>query len=290
MTQSGQLALVTGASSGIGLATAVKLGKQGFRVIAAARRMGRLNELAARFENIIPKRVDLADTTEIDAFCEYLSGLSKPVTVLINNAGYSLRGVIEDVSLDAARRLFQVNVFSVIQLIQTCLPRMREMREGTIVNLSALAGKMAFPNNGVYAATKHAIEAITDALRMEVRPFGIRVIAIRPGFVSTEFNNVADAMTGDLFKRTDPDYRPVYQAIWDGIGNMLVNKKISRPGLIADVIIKAVISESPRAAYSVGLFSEEFLARRARIDDDAFDDYMSDMTGLKGMKPTGALE
>ncbi|MBW1803892.1 MAG: SDR family NAD(P)-dependent oxidoreductase [Deltaproteobacteria bacterium] len=284
MTQSGQLALVTGASSGIGLATAVKLGKQGFRVIAASRRMGRLNELAARVENIIPKKVDLSENTEIEVFCKYLSGLSRPVSILINSAGYGLRGVIEDVPLDAARRLFQVNVFSVIQLIQTCLPRMREMRKGTIVNISALDGKMAFPNNGAYAATKHALEAITDALRMEVRPFGIRVIGIRPGFVSTEFNHVADAMTGDLFKRTDPDYRSVYQAAWDGIGNMLVNKKISHPGLIADVILKAVLSETPRSVYSAGLLSKEFLGQRAGMDDDAFDDYMTGMTGLKGLK------
>jgi short-subunit dehydrogenase len=246
--------------------------------------MGRLNELAARAENIIPKKVDLSEHAEIEVFCKYLSGLSRPVTVLINNAGYGLRGALEDMNLDAVRRLFQVNVFSVMKLIQTCLPRMREMRKGRIVNISALDGKMVFPNSGAYAATKHALEAITDALRMEVRPFGIQVIGIRPGFVSTEFNNAADAITGDIFKRTHPDYRPFYQAAWDGMGNMLVNKKISHPGLIADVTLKAVLSETPRAVYSTGLFSKEFLKHRARLDDDAFDDYMTEMTGLKGLK------
>ena len=165
--------------------------------------LDRLVELAGQVEGIAPLDVDLSDTDDLEKFCGHISGLSEPVSVLINNAGYSLRGVLEDVSIEAAKRMFDVNVFALMRVTQACLPGMRKMRGGTIVNLSSMAGKFAFPGSGPYAATKHAVEAITDALRIEVRPFGIRVVAIRPGFIATEFNDVVTAETGDLFARTD---------------------------------------------------------------------------------------
>ena len=102
--------------------------------------------------------------------------MSESVSVLINNAGYSIRGTLEDVSIEAARRIFEVNFFSLISVTRACLPGMRRLREGTIVNLSSIVGKFTFPMGGVYAATKYAVEGISDALRMELRPLGIRVI------------------------------------------------------------------------------------------------------------------
>ena len=121
MEKNGQVALVTGASSGIGRETAVMLAGKGFQVVAAARRMDRLNELAAQVQGITPISVDLSDTEDTDRFCQHVSRLSEPVSVLINNAGYSLRGVLEDVSVAAAIRMFQVNVFGLMQVTQACL-------------------------------------------------------------------------------------------------------------------------------------------------------------------------
>lgn len=277
-------ALVTGASSGIGRETAKRLAQSGFEVIAAARRLERLQELAKAFPGITPRQVDFSVPAEAEQFCQFLVEQAEPVSVLINNAGYSIRGALEDVPVHAARRLFEVNVFALIRVTQACLPDMRRKRKGTIVNLSSMAGKFAFPNSGVYAATKFAVEAITDALRAEVRPFGIHVIAIRPGFIATEFNEVANQMTGDLFARTDPDYKPVYQAAGAGIGKMFVGATVPGPELIADLILKAVLSETPKPFYSAGFMSEEFLAKRATLDDESFERYVTEKTGLAGLK------
>ncbi len=284
MEEKRQTALVTGASSGIGRETAIKLAGKGFQVIAAARRMERLEELARQVQGILPRRVDLSDIEDREKFCQYLSDLPEPVSVLVNNAGYSIRGAIEDVSLNDAKRLFEVNLFGLIRVTQACLPGMRALRFGTIVNISSMAGKFAFPMSGVYAASKYAVEAVSDALRIEVRPFGIRVVAIRPGFIATEFNDVGNEMTGDLLARTDPDYKPVYQASGAGVGKMFVNATVPGPELIADIILEAVMSDAPKTAYSAGFMSKVFLEQRATLDDDAFDRFLTETTGLTDLK------
>lgn len=277
-------AVVTGASSGIGRETARRLVSKGFTVIGAARRLGRLEELNSQVGNVVPMQVDLSNAKEVEGFCEKLSRLPDPVSILINNAGYSIRGAVEDVPADAARRVFQVNVFSLIRVTQACLPGMRKARDGRIINVSSMAGKFAFPLSGVYAATKHAVEAVTDALRIEVRPFGIRVVAIRPGFTATEFNEAATRITGDLTTKTDPDYKPLYEASGAAVGKMFVGVTVPGPEVIADLIMEAVESDSPKAAYSGSFLSGEFLGRRAALDDDAFDRWLSEKTGFAGLK------
>jgi NAD(P)-dependent dehydrogenase (short-subunit alcohol dehydrogenase family) len=274
------LAVVTGASSGMGRETARRLAEKGFRVIIAARRLDRLEELASQYEGITPKAVDLSNSQEVQAFCEYLTRLSEPVSVLINNAGYSIRGALEDVPPEAVRRVFQVNLFSLIQVTQACLPGMRKKREGRIVNVSSMAGKFAFPMSGVYAATKHGLEAVTDALRLEVAPFGIKVVAIRPGFVDTEFNDAAARITGDLMSKTDPEYKVLYQTSGAGVGKLFVNATVPGPAPIADLILEAALSENPKMVYSGGFLSQEMLGRRFQMDDEGFHRFMGELTGL----------
>jgi len=284
MGEQKQTALVTGASSGMGRETAIKLAENGFNVIAAARRMNRLKELADQVQGIVPEQVDFADPKDVERFCGYLSELEAPLSVLVNNAGYSIRGAIEDVSLESMKRLFEVNLFSLVRVTQACLPNMRSQRQGTIVNLSSIVGKFPFPMSSVYAASKYAVEAISDALRVELRPFGIRVVAIRPGPIATEFNDVANELTGDLMARTDPDYKPVYQAAGAGMGKLFGGVTVPGPELIANIILDAVLSDSPKAAYSAGPFTEEFLGKRATLDDDAFNSFLTEKTGLMGLK------
>jgi short-subunit dehydrogenase len=277
-------ALVTGASSGIGRETVRRMAREGFQVIASARRKERLDELAKENQNIFPRPIDLSDPQQLEKFCQELSDLSEPISVLINSAGFGIRGAIEDISLASIRRLFEVNLFALIKVTQACLPGMRRLRQGTIVNLSSIVGKFPFPTSGPYSASKHAVESISDALRMEVRPFGIRVVTIRPGVIATEFNDTANQLTGDLLSRTDPDYKPVYQAYGAAMGNLFSNISIPGPDLIADIIIKAVLSDSPKAVYSAGPLVEEILGQRARMDDDAFYLFMSEKVGLKDLK------
>ena len=284
MSATRRKALVTGASSGIGRETARRLAQEGFQVIASARREERLVELANENQNIIPRPVDLSNGQELEKFCQELSSLSEPVSVLVNNAGFSIRGAVEDVPLSSVRNVYEVNLFALIQVTQACLPGMRRLKRGTIVNISSIVGKFTFPLNGVYSSTKHALEAISDALRMEVRPFGIRVVTIRPGVIATEFNDKANQLSGDLFSRTDPDYKPVYQAYGAGMAKLFSNVSIPEPDLIADIIVKAVLCDSPKAVYFGGPFVEEIFGPRIRLDDDGFDQFMTEKTGLKGLK------
>jgi len=284
MGEQKQTALVTGASSGMGRETAIRLAEKGFQVIAAARRIDRLNELAEQFQNITPMRVDLSQSEDTEVFCDYISTLPIPVSVLINNAGYSIRGALEDVSTEAIKRIFEVNLFALICITQACLPGMRNLRKGTIVNLSSIAGKFAFPGSGVYAATKYAVEGITDALRMELAPFGIRVVAIRPGPIATEFNDVGNKLTGDLMARTHPDYTPIYQTAGAATGKIFTGLSIPGPDLIADLILQAVLSDAPKAVYSAGPLSNDFLEKRANLDDNAFHRFMMEKFDLVGLQ------
>jgi len=283
MSEQKETALVTGASSGIGRETAVKLAEKGFAVIAAARRMERLAELADQVRGITPVQVDLSQPEDTEKFCGYLSKLPEPVSILINNAGYSVRGALEDVSIEAVKRLFEVNLFALIRITQACLPAMRSQRKGIIVNLSSIVGKFTFPNSGVYAASKHALEAITDAMRLELEPFGIKVVTIRPGPIDTEFNDAATKMTGDLMDRTDPEYKPIYQTAGEHTGKLFADLHVPGPELIANLIMEAILSETPKIVYSAGPINDEFLGNRAELDDDGFHRFMQEKFGLKDL-------
>ena len=284
MSEQKETALVTGASSGIGRETALKLAEKGFAVIAAARRKERLDEMADKVQGITPVQVDLSQPEDTEKFCDYLTQLSTPVSVLINNAGYSVRGAMEDVAVEAARRIFEVNLFALMRVTQACLPAMRSRKNGIIVNLSSIVGKFTFPGSGIYAASKHALEAITDAMRMELEPLGIRVVTIRPGPINTEFNDAAAIMTGDLMARTDPDYKPIYQTAGENTGKLFADLDIPGPELIANLIMEAVLSESPKLMYSAGPINDEFLGNRADLDDEGFHRFMMDKFGLKDLK------
>ncbi len=283
MSAKRETALVTGASSGIGRETALKLAEKGYVVIAAARRKERLVELAGQAQGITPVQVDLSQPEETEKFCDYLAHLPTPVSVLVNNAGYSVRGALEDVSIEAVKRLFEVNLFALIRVTQACLPAMRSQRKGMIVNLSSIVGKFTFPNSGVYAASKHALEAITDAMRLELEPFGIKVVTIRPGPIDTEFNDAATKMTGDLMDRTDPEYKPIYQTAGEHTGKLFADLHVPGPELIANLIMEAILSETPKIVYSAGPINDEFLGNRADLDDEGFHRFMLEKFGLKDL-------
>jgi short-subunit dehydrogenase len=283
VAKEGQIALVTGASSGIGREVASNLAENGFQVIATARRMDRLSDFADRVQGILPMQVDLSVPEEVERFCKHLLDLPEPVSVLINNAGCAVWGAIEDVSMGAVRHLFEVNLFSLIRITQACLPGMRALKRGIIVNVSSMAGKVTFPINGLYAATKHALEAFSDALRMEVRPFGIKVITIRPGPIATEFYDAAAQLTADLLTKIHPEYRPLYQAYEAGSAEMCASLSLPGSDLVANVILEAVFSHDPKAAYAAGPLVEEFVEKRAGLGEEAFDRFMVEKLGLMGL-------
>lgn len=180
--------LVTGASSGIGEATALHLAHKGFRVFAAARRVEKLQTLAAMGAGrITPLALDVTDAASIAAAMQAIEESGASLFALVNNAGVSVTGPIEETPLDEWRRQFETNVFAVVALTQAVLPAMRAAGEGRIINVGSVAGRIVAPFMGAYGASKHALEGLTDALRRELRPFAVKVSLIRPGFINTPF-------------------------------------------------------------------------------------------------------
>src|ERR687893_732697 len=188
--------LVTGCSSGIGWATAGRLAEAGWRVYATARDVEKIAPLERSGCELLP--LDVTDEGSMISAVEEVERREGAVGVLVNNAGYSQSGAVEAVPMDKVRRQFETNVFGLVRMCQLVLPGMRSQGYGRIVNVSSMGGRLTFPGGGYYHATKHAVEAISDALRFEVQGFGVRVIIVEPGLIRTRFGESAvGAMTAD---------------------------------------------------------------------------------------------
>jgi NAD(P)-dependent dehydrogenase (short-subunit alcohol dehydrogenase family) len=196
MAEPSKAVLVTGCSSGIGRATALRLARAGWTVYASARRPESLAELADAGCRTLA--LDVTEEGSMRAAVEAVERAERAVGVLVNNAGYSQSGAVETVPMDAVRRQFETNVFGPVRLIQLVAPRMRAQRWGRVVNVGSMGGRLTFPGGGHYHATKHALEAISDALRFELRGFGIAVTLLEPGLITTNFGEAATAGMADL--------------------------------------------------------------------------------------------
>lgn len=190
-----KVVLITGCSSGIGEATAQRLAGHGWSVYASARRLESIEHLEGFGCKLL--RLDVCDEDSMRAAVATIEREHGAVGVLVNNAGYSQGGPVEQVPLEAVRRQFETNVFGLVALTQLVLPAMRAQRWGKIVNVGSMGGKLTLPGGGFYHATKHALEAISDALRFEVRGFGVDVTLIEPGLIVTEFGKTAAATVGE---------------------------------------------------------------------------------------------
>lgn len=183
------VALITGASSGIGEASAIALAEAGWTVIGAARRLDRLESLRAK--GVTPHVVDVAEDASMVTLVADVMAEHGQVDVLVNNAGYSVFGSVEDVPVDVARRQLEVNVLGLSRMSQLVLPHMRAAGSGRIINIASVAGHVSEPLGGWYHASKYAVEALSDAMRMELAPHGVKVSIIEPGAIRTEFGGIA---------------------------------------------------------------------------------------------------
>ncbi|MDO8186216.1 oxidoreductase [Conexibacter sp. JD483] len=195
MTQLSRAVLITGCSSGIGRATALRLAAAGWPVWASARRVESIADLGAAGCRLLA--LDVTDEASMAAAVAEVEREAGAIGVLINNAGYSQSGAVETVPLDAVRRQFETNVFGLARLTQLALPAMRAQGWGKVVNLGSMGGRLTFPGGGWYHATKYALEALSDALRFEVAGFGIDVILVEPGLITTSFGDTAGASLAD---------------------------------------------------------------------------------------------
>ncbi len=270
-------ALVTGASSGIGQDTARRLQALGYTVYGAARRTDRLRALAA--DGIRPLPMDVTDDASMSAGVNRILEETGRIDVLVNNAGYGSYGAIEDVPIDEARRQFEVNVFGLGRLTQLVTPHMRTQGSGTIINISSMGGKLTTPLGGWYHATKYAVEALSDALRMELRPFGIDVVVIEPGCIRTAWWAIA----ADHLEATASGsaYADQIRAVAGTMRSESNQRRYSAPAVIARTIGKIVTARRPRTRYAVGFMARPLIAARRILPDRAFDRLIGAAFGLR---------
>ena len=243
--------LITGASSGIGFDAAKTLAQQGHRVYAAARRTELMEPLKAFGVQVL--RMDVTEEASMKQGVEAIIQAEGCVDVLVNNAGYGFFGAIENVPIEEARKQLEVNVFGLARLTQLVLPYMRQQGRGRIINTSSIAGKMVFYLGGWYNVTKYAVEAFSDALRMEMKPYGIDVVMIEPGAIKTDWGVIAakhlrESSAGTAYEETGT--RWANSMDWFYRSNLL-----SSPEVITKAISRAVNSRRPKARYCRGRFS-----------------------------------
>jgi len=264
------VALVTGASSGIGRATAQRLAALGFTVHAAARRVERMSDLADH--GIHVESLDVTDDGSMVTVVDKIMSEHGRIDILVNNAGYGSYGAVEDVPIAEARRQFDVNLFGLARLTQLVLPHMRAQRDGYIVNISSMGGKIWEPLGGWYHAAKFAVEGLSDCLRAEVAEFGIKVVVVEPGSITSEWATIsADNLEAIS---ADTPYRGQAKLIARGLRKSDTSFLASEPEVVAEAIGKAVQRTKPRTRYPVGGGARTFLFAHRVLTDRGFDRFI----------------
>ncbi|MCL6333822.1 oxidoreductase [Pectobacterium carotovorum subsp. carotovorum] len=268
--------LVTGASSGIGEATALRLKASGHTVYAAARRIERMQKLAEADIRVLP--LDVTDSVSVQTVVDTIIAECGRIDVVVNNAGYGSYGAVEEVSPEEGRAQFDVNVFGAVRLTQLVLPHMRAQRSGTVMNITSMGGKIYTPLGAWYHGTKFALEAISDCLRLEVEPFGIDVVVIEPGGIKTEWADIAAAKLLDVSGHGA--YAKQAEAMADSMVGESSRKRQSSPQVIADTIAQAVNARRPKTRYAVGFGAKPMICIRRLLSDRLFDRFMRMATGI----------
>ncbi|KML60526.1 short-chain dehydrogenase [Burkholderia cepacia] len=265
--RSKKTALVTGASSGMGKEIARQLIHDGFQVYVAARNVDKMIDLERRGARLL--RMDLSRETEVVAAVDTILKETGGVDVLVNNAGFGLYGPVEDVGIEEARYQFEVNVFGTARLTQLLLPAMREKGSGTIVNITSMGGKIYTLLGAWYHATKHALEGWSDCLRLELAPFGIRVVIVEPGLIETGFGDVVSR--GLLARSGSGAYAKLTQAVAKATQQAYDNGRGTDPAVIANVVSQAVRAKKPRTRYVAGKYAKPMILIRTWLGDRLFD-------------------
>lgn len=265
-----KVALVTGASSGIGDATARRLAELGYTVYAVARRADRM--AALKQQGIRTEPADVSDDAALVALVDKIISETGRIDVLVNNAGYGSYGALEDVPIAEARRQFDVNVFALARLIQLVLPHMRAQRDGYIVNISSIGGKIWEPLGSWYHATKFAVEGLSDSLRAEVAGFGVKVIVIEPGAIRTEWA----AISADNLEAASAGtpYREQARFVSGTLRATDKSRLTSGPAVVANAIARAVQNPRPRTRYAVGGGARSILFTQRLLTDRGFDRFI----------------
>ena len=272
-----RVALVTGASSGMGRSFALQLQQAGFLVYGAARRLDRMEDLGEH--GIRPLAMDVTDDQSMTEGVSQLLREAGRIDVLVNNAGYGSYGAVEDVPLAEARRQFEVNVFGAARLTQLVLPAMRDQASGTIINITSMGGKIYTPFGAWYHATKFALEAFSDCLRLETKSFGIHVVVIEPGAIRTEWSGIA----ADHLVETSANgvYANNAGQVAKSFRSEATAKQSSPPELVARTVVKAATARRPKTRYAVGFGARPLIFMRGLLSDRTYDAAMLRIGGIR---------
>jgi NAD(P)-dependent dehydrogenase (short-subunit alcohol dehydrogenase family) len=264
--------LITGCSTGIGRATAEQLAKAGWNVYATARKPEDIEDL--KQAGAKTSALDVTDEKSMAASVKAIEEADGAIGALVNNAGYSQSGAIETIPMESVRRQFETNVFGLMRMCQLVLPGMREAGSGRIVNISSMGGKLVFPGGGVYHATKHAVEALSDALRFEVAGFGIDVVIIEPGLIITEFGETA---VGSMAGNEDGPYAKFNHdvaAATAGAYKGGMARFGGGPETVANKIEKALTARRPHTRYKVTASAGVIMGLRRTMTDRMWDRFV----------------
>ena len=272
MSEFSKAVLITGCSTGIGRASAEHLAGRGMTVYATARRPESIEDLESSGCRTLA--LDVTDEASMSAAVAQVEEAEGAVGALVNNAGYSQNGAVETVPLDEVRRQFETNVFGLLRMSQLVLPGMRRQGHGRIVNVSSMGGKLTFPGGGIYHATKHAVEALSDAMRFEVKGFGVDVSVIEPGLIRTNF---AETSVGSVSQEAGPyaEFNSAVAAATAGAYDGPLGKLGGGPEAVAKAIEKALTAERPRTRYKVTASARLLMAQRSLLPDRAWDAVVS---------------
>ncbi|GGH02134.1 short-chain dehydrogenase/reductase [Polaribacter pacificus] len=252
-----KVVLITGASSGIGKSIAGYLHQRGYIVYGTSRKAS-----ISTSEGFQMVQLDVLDPTSIEQAINYILEKENRLDVLINNAGMGITGPIEDTPTKEMRAVFNTNLFGAIDVAKAVLPTMRAQKSGTIINVTSIAGYMGLPYRGMYSATKGALELVTESIRMEVKPFGVQVIAVAPGDFAT--NIAAGRYHTPVFEESA--YKKTYQENLN-----LMDTHVSEglaPEVMAKAVYKILQTKQPKGHYKVGGFLEKFSVVLKRVLPD----------------------
>lgn len=258
--------LITGASSGLGKETAKKMVAEGYTVYTAARQVNCMDDLKTL--GCIPLKMDITKEDDVVAVVERIEQDRGGVDILVNNAGIGMMGAVEETTLEDARYQFEVNLFGLARLTQLVLPYMRQQKAGKILNVTSIGGKVYGPLSAWYIGSKHALEGWSDCLRVETKPFGIDVIIVEPGGMTTGFNGFIEPM---LERSGQGPYGKIANKLADWVEQEAKNSSYSSVSIVANVILKAIKSKHPKTRYVVGKLAKPMLFARKWLSDRVFD-------------------
>ena len=241
-----KVVLITGCSTGIGHHLAQRLTQLGYAVVATARKAETLWDIQVALK--LP--LDVTQPESIHAAVDCVLEHFGRIDVLVNNAGYAVRGAIEELPVEQAQQMFDANVFGVMRMIQAVIPHMRRQRSGRVINISSVTGKLVTPANGAYSATKFALEALSDALRLELAPFGIQVVLVEPGSIKTQFHATVEANAQEIFSNHDSPYQPLYDQCRKVTAGM--RQQEAGPEVVSRVVQRSIQASRPKARYLAG--------------------------------------